>query len=80
MDGYLRSFLRADLARQTDDAVQEIMLRAYRSLDRYDGSRGFGPWLYSIARNYCVDMQRRLRTRSAYVTGCEDPDSFVAPR
>ena len=46
-----------------DDAVQEIFLRLFRNLKRFDASRAFEPWLYRIALNACRDLARRRRWR-----------------
>ena len=49
-----------------EDAVQEIFLKAYRGLDRFDSDRRFFPWLYSIAVNHLRSIRRRpaFRNRS----------------
>lgn len=36
-----------------EDLTQEIFLRVYRSLGRFDTSRPFKPWLFTIATNVC---------------------------
>jgi RNA polymerase sigma-70 factor (ECF subfamily) len=41
-----------------DDVVQETFMRAYRSLDRFDLSRPFGPWIARIAANLAVSHLR----------------------
>jgi RNA polymerase sigma-70 factor, ECF subfamily len=44
-----------------EDASQEIFLRIYNNLARFDQTRRFSTWLLSIASNYCVDRLRRQR-------------------
>ena len=38
------------------DAVQEAFLDAFRMLEKFDVSRRFYPWLYTILRNRCFKM------------------------
>ena len=78
-DHYVRVFglcLRMLRGRaQAEDATQEVFVRAYRALDRYDTRQPFAAWVLGIAGNHCVDLIRR-RAREPRLFG--DPDAEVA--
>lgn len=48
------------------DISQEVFLRVYRYLDRFDGKSAFSTWLYRIAYNTCIDETRRRKNKAAY--------------
>jgi RNA polymerase sigma-70 factor (ECF subfamily) len=44
------------------DAVQDAFLKAYASLDRFEGRSSFSTWMYRIVMNQCLDRKRRERS------------------
>ncbi|MDE2972177.1 MAG: RNA polymerase sigma factor [Acidobacteriota bacterium] len=47
-----------------EELTQEIIVRVYRQLDRFDPRAHFAVWLNSVARNYCIDHYRmKVRER-----------------
>ena len=38
------------------DLAQEVLLRAYRHMESFQGSAKFSTWLYVVARNHCLSF------------------------
>ena len=56
------------------DLAQDVLLSAYRGLDGFDGRARFSSWLFSIARNRCLNALRRPRLFEE----CVDLDALPA--
>ncbi len=57
-------------AMDSDDAVQETMIRAWRAYERFEGRSSVRTWLYRIATNVCLDtLQTRKRRARAFEGG-----------
>jgi RNA polymerase sigma-70 factor (ECF subfamily) len=41
-----------------EDLTQEIFLRVFRSLEKFNRDADFSTWLSSVARNHCIDHYR----------------------
>ncbi|MFP3393330.1 RNA polymerase sigma factor [Brevibacillus sp. SIMBA_040] len=64
---------------EAEDAVQEIFIKVYQEIERYENRLSFSAWLYKIAYHHCLDQVRKqsrwqkvvslymeLQTRSHY--------------
>ncbi len=62
------------------ELCQEVFLKAYGSLDRYDGQFKFSTWLYKIASNHTIDHLRRQKmTTLSIQERQDDPDHPELP-
>jgi RNA polymerase sigma-70 factor (ECF subfamily) len=50
---------------QAEDVTQETFLRLIKGADAYERQAKFTTWLYTIARNLCIDAARRGKHRKA---------------
>jgi len=58
-----------------DDAVQEALVKAFKSLDHFDSARPLRPWLACICRNCCLDLIRdRARLPGQLAEGADPAD------
>jgi RNA polymerase sigma-70 factor (ECF subfamily) len=48
---------------RSEEMLQEVFLRVIRAKDRYQRTARFTTWIYTIARNLCVDESRRQKFR-----------------
>ncbi len=76
--GYLRRYCRSpEIA---DDVFQEVWLKVWKHLDRYQPQRGeFRTWLYRVATNAALDRIRRDRVRAAESLDQPQGESTIAP-
>ena len=58
--------------------IEDTFVKAWSAADRYDPTRPFGPWIYSIARRVAVDAYRRERRHRGHGT-LNDNDVMVLP-
>jgi RNA polymerase sigma-70 factor (ECF subfamily) len=59
-----------------EELAQEIFLKIFENLHRYDGSFPLAAWIVSLSRNLCIDRYRRRKREKSFrfVT-----DDAVAP-
>ncbi len=59
-----------------EELAQEVFIKAYRALDRFDRSRRFSSWLFKIAHNTSID---RLRRKQPVTVSLETREDEVDP-
>jgi RNA polymerase sigma factor (sigma-70 family) len=52
-----------------DDVVQDVALRVFRKWDSFKSGARLNTWIYSIARNSCIDALRKIQVRREFVVG-----------
>jgi RNA polymerase sigma-70 factor (ECF subfamily) len=59
------------------DLTQETFLRAWRFISSFRPEEKFSTWLYSIAKNLCIDELRRIQKGSTVDIESVDPEAFA---
>jgi RNA polymerase sigma-70 factor (ECF subfamily) len=63
-----------------EDIAQEVFIKVFSALDRYDPSYQFSSWLNRITSNLCIDFLRREKDRTISLDqpiGGEDDDLLI---
>jgi len=60
----LKAFVLQQGAARPDDVVQDAFVRIVRNPGGFQGQAKFRTWLYTIARNLCIDASRRDKFRA----------------
>jgi len=50
---------------EVQDISQEVFVRVYRSIDKFEFDASFFSWIYRITVNLCIDELRRRRVKRA---------------
>ncbi len=63
---------------EAEDVVQESFVRAWEKLDGFDTRQRFYTWLFTIARNRCLNALRRRKTWGFRSLSGDDPPTLRA--
>ncbi|MEO8197368.1 MAG: sigma-70 family RNA polymerase sigma factor [Thermoanaerobaculia bacterium] len=60
---------------EAHDLTQEVFIRVYQALDRYDSQYRFSTWLFRVAQNAAIDVIRKRRIKLVPLTRRADEGS-----
>jgi RNA polymerase sigma-70 factor, ECF subfamily len=66
-------------ATEAEDLAQNVFIQAHRAAYRYQVSSKFSTWLFTIARNLCLNEIRRRSRHPAYSIDIPHPDQEDQP-
>ena len=69
-------------ATEAEDMAQNVFIQVYKAADRYRVSSKFSTWLFTIARNLCLnEIRRRSRHPADSLDASQsDPENQVPPQ
>ena len=67
----IHRFLGRRFLTEVEDIAQEVFLKIFRTLDRFDPGRGvkFTTWVFTFVRNHCFDILKKKRILTASLHG-----------
>lgn len=70
----IHRFLGSRFRNEVEDLAQDVFLKIFRSLHRFDPDRGvkFTTWIYTFVRNHCFDTLKKRRVPTWSLTAKED--------
>ena len=66
-----------------EDAAQEVFVKVWRNIGKYDEQRTFSTWVLSIATNHCIDQIRKRRLPTVEIDETMEevvPDRTPSPK
>lgn len=63
-----------------EDVTQEVFVKAWRALPRYDPKRRFASWLFKIASNAAIDQLRRKQLPTTPIETADPDRSSILDR
>ncbi len=62
-----------------EDVTQDVFLKVFRSLGRFDAGRGvkFSTWVYAFVKNHCFDVLKKRRLEMLSLDAAQDADQNV---
>ena len=67
-------------AEDAEDAAQEVFIKVYNAKDKYAPKAKFSTWLFTIARNTCLNLLERGAGKACSFRWKRRPDRTKMPR
>lgn len=73
-------FLGTRFRSEIEDIAQEVFVKVFRAIDRFDLERGvkFTTWVYTFVRNHCFDVLKRRRLPTVSMSARDGDDDAPA--
>jgi len=78
----IRRFLGERFRGEVEDVAQEVFVKIFRAIHRFDPQRGvkFTTWTYSFVRNHCFDFLRKRRVSTQSLSSTREEDEQIVVR
>jgi len=78
--GQIYSFTRRFVGNpeEAEDITQEVFVRIWRNLKKFDQQKSFKTWIFSIAKNACIDFLKKKKTLSFSEFENESGENIIA--
>ena len=75
---YRFAYKYADDVSGAEDIAQEVFIKAWRNLKRFDQSKNFKTWLFTITKNTALDFLKKKKMIPFFEFESEDGGNFLA--
>lgn len=65
---------------EAEDLVQEVFLKLYGTLDRFDDRQSFKAWMTAVTRNFLIDHYRRHHKQKRLLQGGDEALRTIADK
>lgn len=77
---YSFSYRYTNANKDAEDIAQDVFVKTWKNLKKFDRNRKFKTWIFQIAKNTCIDWQRKKKSLPLYsAENIKDPAPSPAP-
>ncbi len=73
-------FLGSRFQSEVEDIAQDIFMKIFRSIERFDPERGvkFTTWIFTFVRNHCFDVLKKKRLPSSSLSSRDEGEGQIS--